>query len=85
MRVVGQLGADAKQMLVLFSKIDKLTDPHALPALKLPSDGCFHPFSFSLPNFPVLLPLVFISACQPFSFSVFPRQRAVELAWPSRR
>lgn len=34
MNVLGQLGADTKQMLVVFNKVDKVTDPHALPALR---------------------------------------------------
>ena len=34
MRVLGQLGADTKQMLVVFNKIDKVSDSHALPALR---------------------------------------------------
>ncbi|MBA3833800.1 MAG: GTPase HflX [Chthoniobacterales bacterium] len=34
MRVLGQLGADTKQMLIVFNKVDKVTDPHALPALR---------------------------------------------------
>ncbi|MGI8957176.1 MAG: GTPase HflX, partial [Chthoniobacterales bacterium] len=34
MKVLGQLGADTKQMLVVFNKVDKVTDPHALPALR---------------------------------------------------
>ncbi|HEY3663434.1 MAG TPA: GTPase HflX [Chthoniobacterales bacterium] len=34
MNVLGQLGADTKQMLVVFNKIDKVTDPLALPALR---------------------------------------------------
>ncbi len=34
MKVLGQLGADTKQMLVVFNKVDKVIDPHALPALR---------------------------------------------------
>ncbi len=34
MRVLAQLGADTKQMLVVFNKVDKVTDPLALPALR---------------------------------------------------
>lgn len=34
MRVLSQLGADTKQMLVVFNKVDKVTDPHALSALR---------------------------------------------------
>ena len=34
MRVLAQLGADAKQMLVVFNKIDKVSDPLALAALR---------------------------------------------------
>ncbi len=34
MEVLGKLGADTKQMLVVFNKVDKVTDPHALPALR---------------------------------------------------
>ncbi len=34
MSVLHKLGADTKQMLVVFNKVDKVTDPHALPALR---------------------------------------------------
>jgi GTP-binding protein HflX len=34
MRVLSQLGADTKQTLVVFNKIDKVTDPHALAVLR---------------------------------------------------
>ncbi|MEP6974075.1 MAG: GTPase HflX [Spartobacteria bacterium] len=34
MSVLNKLGADTKQMLVVFNKVDKVTDPHALPALR---------------------------------------------------
>ncbi len=34
MQVLGELGADIKQMLVVFNKIDKVVDPDALPALR---------------------------------------------------
>src|SRR5438046_4456833 len=34
MRVLGDLGADTRQMLVVFNKIDKVTDEYALPALR---------------------------------------------------
>ena len=34
MSVLGQLGADTKQMLIVFNKVDKVTDPHAIPALR---------------------------------------------------
>jgi GTP-binding protein HflX len=34
MRVLSQLGADTKQMLIVFNKVDKVTDPHALPTLR---------------------------------------------------
>ncbi|MEO7724067.1 MAG: GTPase, partial [Chthoniobacterales bacterium] len=34
MEVLGKLGADTKQMLVVFNKVDKVTDSHALPALR---------------------------------------------------
>ncbi|CAN5581308.1 GTPase HflX [soil metagenome] len=34
MRVLGDLGADAKQMLVVFNKIDKVTDPYVINALR---------------------------------------------------
>ena len=34
MRVLADLGADTKQMLVVFNKIDRVTEPYALPALR---------------------------------------------------
>ncbi|MDQ6654942.1 MAG: GTPase HflX [Verrucomicrobiota bacterium] len=34
MHVLGELGADTKQMLVVFNKIDKVADPDALAALR---------------------------------------------------
>ncbi len=34
MTVLGQLGAETKRTLVVFNKIDKVTDPHVLPALR---------------------------------------------------
>jgi GTP-binding protein HflX len=34
MRVLGDLGADTRQMLVVFNKIDKVSEPHVLPALR---------------------------------------------------
>ncbi len=34
MRVLAELGADTKQMLVVFNKIDKVREPHVLPALR---------------------------------------------------
>lgn len=34
MRVLGDLGADTKQMLVAFNKVDKVTDPHTVSALR---------------------------------------------------
>ncbi|MBA2622304.1 MAG: GTPase HflX [Chthoniobacterales bacterium] len=34
MRVLAELGADTKQMLIVFNKVDKVTDPYALPALR---------------------------------------------------
>ena len=34
MRVLADLGADTKQMLVVFNKIDKVEDPYAVPALR---------------------------------------------------
>ncbi len=34
MRVLADLGADTKQMLIVFNKIDKVEDPDALPALR---------------------------------------------------
>lgn len=34
MSVLGQLGAETKQTLVVFNKIDKVTDPHASAALR---------------------------------------------------
>lgn len=34
MRVLGDLGADTKQMLVVFNKVDKVSDPDALAALR---------------------------------------------------
>ena len=34
MRVLADLGADTKQMLVVFNKIDKVSDPDALPGLR---------------------------------------------------
>ncbi len=34
MRVLADLGADTKQMLVVFNKIDKIEDPYAIPALR---------------------------------------------------
>ncbi len=34
MRVLAELGADTKQMLVVFNKIDKVSEPHVLPALR---------------------------------------------------
>ncbi|MBA3607492.1 MAG: GTPase HflX [Chthoniobacterales bacterium] len=34
MNVLGKLGAETKQMLVVFNKVDKVTDPHTLPALR---------------------------------------------------
>ncbi len=34
MRVLADLGAETKQMLIVFNKIDKVTDPYALPALR---------------------------------------------------
>ncbi len=34
MRVLADLGADTKQMLIVFNKIDKVTDPYAVAALR---------------------------------------------------
>ncbi|MBA2743412.1 MAG: GTPase HflX [Chthoniobacterales bacterium] len=34
MRVLGDLGADTKQMLIVFNKIDKVADPYAISALR---------------------------------------------------
>ncbi len=34
MRVLAELGAETKQMLVVFNKIDKVSEPHVLPALR---------------------------------------------------
>ena len=34
MRVLADLGADTKQMLVVFNKVDKVEDPYAIPALR---------------------------------------------------
>lgn len=34
MRVLGELNADTKQMLIVFNKVDKVTDPYAISALR---------------------------------------------------
>ena len=39
MRVLGDLGADTKRMLVVFNKIDKVTDPGVLTGLRLHFPG----------------------------------------------
>ncbi len=35
MKVLEELGADTKRMLIVFNKIDKITDPSVLPSLRL--------------------------------------------------
>ncbi|MEO5754866.1 MAG: GTPase HflX [Chthoniobacterales bacterium] len=34
MRVLGRLGADTKQMLIVFNKVDQVTDSHVIPSLR---------------------------------------------------